>query len=290
MNMRNLLTLIALIAATGIFFPANAEAQTSTATSPAPAANSQTSSGTAATPKPKTATGAAKAGTTAAAPLLLKTDKDKQSYAIGVNIAKTMKKDGVEVNTVVVARAMRDVLNGAKVQMTDEEMEATLKALAADLKGKQDAKLAAVGAANKTAGEAFLAANKSKEGVVALPSGLQYKILKAGSGPKPAATDSVVCNYKGTLLDGKEFDSSYKRGQPVTFPVAGVIKGWTEALQLMPVGSKWELFIPAELAYKDRQMGPDITPGSTLEFEVELLSIAPKTDPQAAPAAAAPKQ
>lgn len=288
--MRNLLTPIALIVATGIIFSANAEAQTSTATSPAPAANSQTSSGTAATPKPKTATGAAKTGTTAAAPLLLKTDKDKQSYAIGVNIAKTMKKDGVEVNTIIVARAMRDVLNGAKVQMTDEEMEATLKALAANLKGKQDAKLAAVGAANKTAGEAFLAANKSKEGVVALPSGLQYKILKAGSGPKPAATDSVVCNYKGTLLDGKEFDSSYKRGQPVTFPVAGVIKGWTEALQLMPVGSKWELFIPAELAYKDRQMGPDITPGSTLVFEVELISIAPKTDPQAAPAAAAPKQ
>ena len=256
MNMRNLLTSIALIVATGMIFSANAEAQTSTATSPAPAANSQSSSGTAATPKPKTATGTAKTGTTAAAPLLLKTDKDKQSYAIGVNIAKTMKKDGVEVNTVVVARAMRDVLNGAKVQMTDEEMEATLKALAANLKGKQDAKLAAVGAVNKTAGEAFLAANKSKEGVVALPSGLQYKILKAGSGPKPAATDSVVCNYKGTLLDGKEFDSSYKRGQPVTFPVSGVIKGWTEALQLMPVGSKVGIVHPRRTGL---QRSPDGT-------------------------------
>jgi FKBP-type peptidyl-prolyl cis-trans isomerase FklB len=288
--MRNLLTRIALIAATGMIFSANANAQTSTATSPAPAANSQTSGGATAIPKPKTATGAPKTGTAAAAPLALKTDKDKQSYAIGVNIGNTMKKDSVDVNTAIVARAMRDVLTGAKVQMTDAEIESTLKALAAQLKGKQDAKLAAIGAANKTAGDAFLAANKSKAGVVALPSGLQYKILQAGSGPKPAATDSVVCNYKGTLLDGKEFDSSYKRGQPVTFPVSGVIKGWTEALQLMPVGSKWELFVPAELAYKDRQMGPDITPGSTLLFEVELLSIAPKTDPQAAPAAAAPKQ
>ena len=126
---------------------------------------------------------------------------------------------------------------------------------------------------NKKAGDAFLAANKTKEGVVTLPSGLQYKILKEGTGPKPTPADSVVCNYRGTLIDGKEFDSSYKRGQPATFPVGQVIKGWTEALQLMPVGSKWQLFVPADLAYGDRGAGPDIGPGSTLIFEVELISI-----------------
>jgi len=126
---------------------------------------------------------------------------------------------------------------------------------------------------NKKAGDAFLAANKTKEGVVTLPSGLQYKILKEGTGPKPTPADSVVCNYRGTLIDGKEFDSSYKRGQPATFPVGQVIKGWTEALQLMSVGSKWQLFVPENLAYGDRGAGPDIGPGATLIFEVELISI-----------------
>jgi FKBP-type peptidyl-prolyl cis-trans isomerase len=138
---------------------------------------------------------------------------------------------------------------------------------------------------NKKAGEDFLAQNKTKEGVVALPDGLQYKILKAGNGPKPAPTDSVVCNYRGTLLDGTEFDSSYKRGQPATFPVSGVIKGWTEAVQLMPVGSKWQLFIPAELAYGNRGAGADIGPNATLIFEVELLSIQNKAAAQAPNAA-----
>jgi FKBP-type peptidyl-prolyl cis-trans isomerase FklB len=132
-------------------------------------------------------------------------------------------------------------------------------------------------AVNKKQGDAFLADNKSKPGVVALPSGLQYKILTAGTGPKPSSSDTVVCNYKGTLINGKEFDSSYKRGQPATFPVGGVIKGWTEALQLMPVGSKWQLYIPADLAYGDRSPSPDIAPGDMLIFEVELLSIQDKS-------------
>lgn len=135
----------------------------------------------------------------------------------------------------------------------------------------------AAGATNKKEGDAFLAANKAKEGVTTLPSGLQYKILTAGTGPKPTATDSVVCNYRGTLINGKEFDSSYKRGQPATFPVNGVIKGWTEALQLMPVGSKWQLVVPPDLAYGDRGAGADITPGATLIFEVELMSIQDKS-------------
>ncbi|HMC32030.1 MAG TPA: FKBP-type peptidyl-prolyl cis-trans isomerase, partial [Candidatus Angelobacter sp.] len=136
---------------------------------------------------------------------------------------------------------------------------------------------------NKKEGDAFLAANKTKPGVVTLPSGLQYKIVKAGTGPKPAATDTVVCNYRGTLIDGKEFDSSYKRGEPATFPVSGVIKGWTEALQLMPVGSKWELYIPPDLAYGARGAGADIGPNATLLFEVELLSIQGKEAPQGQP-------
>ena len=130
-----------------------------------------------------------------------------------------------------------------------------------------------LGETNKKAGEEYLAANKTKDGVVALPSGLQYKILTPGTGAKPTLTDSVVCNYKGTLLDNTEFDSSYKRGQPATFPVGQVIKGWTEALQLMPVGSKWQLFIPSDLAYGPRGSGPTIGPNSTLIFEVELISI-----------------
>jgi len=134
-----------------------------------------------------------------------------------------------------------------------------------------------MGAKGREEGEAFLAANKSKEGVVALPSGLQYKILKAGNGPKPAAEDTVVCQYRGTLIDGKEFDSSYKHNQPATFPVNRVIKGWTEALQLMPTGSKWQLFIPSDLGYGERGAGAEIPPDATLIFEVELVSIKPKS-------------
>jgi FKBP-type peptidyl-prolyl cis-trans isomerase len=141
---------------------------------------------------------------------------------------------------------------------------------------EEEAKLQAEGPANKTAGEAFLAANKAKEGVVTLPSGLQYKILQAGTGPKPTVDDEVICNYKGTLLNGTEFDSSYKRGQPIKISLSHVIKGWSEALQLMPVGSKWELYVPSELAYGAQAPGPPIGANATLVFEVELLSIQPK--------------
>jgi FKBP-type peptidyl-prolyl cis-trans isomerase FklB len=160
-----------------------------------------------------------------------------------------------------------------KTVMTDMEAHNTLMQAQQEAKKKIDETRQASMEPNKKAGDAFLAANKTKEGVVTLPSGLQYKILKEGTGPKPTPADSVVCNYRGTLIDGKEFDSSYKRGQPATFPVGQVIKGWTEALQLMPVGSKWQLFVPADLAYGDRGAGADIGPGSTLIFEVELISI-----------------
>jgi FKBP-type peptidyl-prolyl cis-trans isomerase FklB len=218
-------------------------------------------------------------GTTArttTAPLTLKTDKDKQSYAIGLSIGKSMKKDSVDVNTAILARGVKDALAGGKTLLTDEEARAAMTQLQADLHKKQEERIAVLGDTNKHEGETFLAANGKREGVTTLPDGLQYKILRAGDGPKPTANDSVVCNYRGTLLNNTEFDSSYKRGQPATFPVSGVIKGWTEALQLMPVGSKWQLFIPSELAYGAKGAGADIGPNSTLIFEIELISIQAK--------------
>ena len=207
--------------------------------------------------------------------LALKTQKDKASYALGMKIGSDLRKQGVNasVDPAVAARGFKDALAGTKSQLTDDEVRAALTQLQSQVREKQMAKAHEEGGAAHKAGEEFLAANKDKEGVVTLPSGMQYKILTAGSGPKPTASDTVSCNYKGTLLNGKEFDSSYKRGHPETFPVGGVIKGWTEALQLMPVGSKWQLFIPADLAYGDRGAGGDIGPGETLIFEVELLSI-----------------
>jgi FKBP-type peptidyl-prolyl cis-trans isomerase FklB len=165
------------------------------------------------------------------------------------------------------------VLAGGKTLLTDEQAQTTLTAIQNSLRKKQQDMRQQAGDTNKKEGDAFLAENKTKDGVITLPSGLQYKIVKAGDGPKPAAADSVVCNYRGTLINGTEFDSSYKRGQPATFPVGQVIKGWTEALQLMPVGSKWELYIPSDLAYGDRGAGANIGPNATLIFEVELLSI-----------------
>jgi FKBP-type peptidyl-prolyl cis-trans isomerase FklB len=159
--------------------------------------------------------------------------------------------------------------------MTDEEAKVALTTLQSELRKKQDELKEQAGAANKKEGDAFLVANKTKPGVVTLPSGLQYKVLKEGTGAKPTASDTVVCEYRGTLINGTEFDSSYKRGQPATFGVGQVIKGWTEALQLMPVGSKWQLVLPSDLAYGDKGAGADIGPNATLIFEVELLSIQP---------------
>jgi len=199
-----------------------------------------------------------------------------------------MHKDSVDIDSSILVRGLRDGLAGGKTLMTDDEVRAALTALQTDLRAKREAKLQELAATNKKEGEAFLAENKTKEGVVTLPSGLQYKILSEGTGPKPTAADSVVCNYKGTLIDNSEFDSSYKRGQPATFPVTGIIKGWSEALQLMPVGSKWQLFIPPDLAYGERGgPGGGIGPNATLIFEVELMSIQPKAEVQ--PAVPAPK-
>ena len=249
---------------------------------PAAKPQSSTQASPAQTPATKAPTGttAAKTPTKPVAktqiPLSLKTDKDKASYAIGMFWGGQLHRQSTEVDTAILMRGLKDAMAAGKMLMTDDEMKATLTKLQNDARVKQQEMARVAGAANKKEGDAFLAANKDKEGVVTLPSGLQYKILTEGAGPKPTATDSVVCNYSGKLINGTEFDSSYKRGQPVTFPVTGVIKGWTEALQLMPVGSKWQLFIPAELAYGEPGRPPAIPPNSTLVFDVELISVQSK--------------
>jgi FKBP-type peptidyl-prolyl cis-trans isomerase len=203
----------------------------------------------------------------------LKNPKEKLSYGIGTDLGRNLKRLGVEIDGDLLIKGFKDAMSGAKPLMTDEEIGATLNALQQQIQRKAAQVAAAAGEENKKAGEAFLAQNKGKQGVVTLPSGLQYKILKAGDGKKPSASDTVECNYRGTLIDGNEFDSSYKRGQPATFGVSQVIPGWQEALQLMSVGSKWQLFVPADLAYGERGAGREIGPNATLIFEVELLAI-----------------
>lgn len=243
---------------------------------PAPSATHSSASATATKKQSATTkSGSAAKTSTAARTTTLDTDKQKQSYAIGMSFAKSLQRQSVDVDPNVVSQALHDTFAG-KTLLTDEQAQATLAALQTQMRAKMEAKMQEAGKKNKEAGEAFLAANKTKEGVVTLPSGLQYKIVKQGTGPKPTAADTVVCNYRGTLIDGTEFDSSEKHGGPATFPVGRVIKGWTEALQLMPVGSKWQLFVPADLAYGERGPGPEIGPNSTLVFDVELVSIQPQ--------------
>jgi len=210
----------------------------------------------------------------------LKDSKDKVSYSIGLNIGFNLKKQNVSINPDTFVLGLKDALAG-KPQMTDEQVKETMTAFEKEMIDKQKA----AGVKNGADGEKFLAENKKKEGVKATASGLQYKVVKEGTGAQPKEKDTVMANYRGTLIDGTEFDSSYKRGQPATFPVSGVIKGWTEALQMMKVGSKYQLFIPAKLAYGERAIGPDIGPNSTLIFEVELLDVKPAagTNPSSSP-------
>ncbi len=197
---------------------------------------------------------------------------------IGTGYSQGLKKQSVEVDWNLVSQGMKDAAAGRKTLLTEDQAKSVLNEVQTEIHKQQQEKTQEAAAKNKTAGEAFLAANKSKEGVVTLPSGLQYKILTAGTGPKPTAADSVSCNYRGTFVNGTEFDSSYKRGQPTTFEVDHVIKGWTDALQLMPVGSKWQLFIPSDLAYGEHgEPRGGIEPNETLVFEVELISIVDKT-------------
>jgi FKBP-type peptidyl-prolyl cis-trans isomerase FklB len=269
--MQKSLPIVIQLLAAGMMLLGNAPAQTPAATT------SQSTPPASTTPKPKTSTSTAKKTTPstarAAAPVVLKTQREKESYAMGMNLGTGLHRQGMTLDPALLARGLKDAQSGAKTAMTEDEARAAMAQLQTDVRAKLDAKAKEEGAVNRKEGDAFLAANKTKEGVVTLPSGLQYKILKEGTGPKPAATDTVTCNYSGKLLNGTEFDSSYKRGQPASFPLTGVIKGWTEALQLMPVGSKWQLFIPADLAYGDHPPSREIAPGSTLVFEVELLSI-----------------
>jgi FKBP-type peptidyl-prolyl cis-trans isomerase FklB len=219
----------------------------------------------------------------------LKDQKDKASYSIGYDIGSTFKKQNIDLNMDALMSGMKEGLAGKEGMLSKEEREKTLEAFQKEMMEKQVAASKEAATKNAAEGEKFLAENKNKEGVKTTASGLQYKVLKEGSGPSPKETDTVVTNYKGTLLDGTEFDSSYKRNEPATFPVNRVIKGWTEALQLMKPGAKYQLFIPAALAYGERGAGRDIGPNSTLIFEVELVSIkAPEPAATIAPGAAAP--
>jgi len=206
----------------------------------------------------------------------LKSQKDRVSYAIGVQVVRDLQRQEIEVDPDIVTKGLRDALSGEKLLMREDELRATIIGFQQDARQKQARAATLAAENNMKAGAAFLAENKNNEGVVTLPSGLQYKILKAGDGKKPTVDDTVVCHYKGTLIAGTEFDSSYRRNRPATFAVNGVIKGWTEALQLMPVGSRWQLFIPPELAYGERGTGSSIGPNATLIFEVELISIQDK--------------
>jgi FKBP-type peptidyl-prolyl cis-trans isomerase FklB len=274
---------IQLLAAGMMLLGQSPAQQTPAATSNPPASKQSASdqkSGQASTTAKKPGTGTATKKTTsstAAAPLALKTDKDKQSYAMGMNLGMGLHRQGLTLDPALVARGMKDAMSGSKTALTEDEARAAITQLQNNVRSKMEAQAKEAGTENRKAGDTFLAANKGKDGVVTLPSGLQYKVITQGTGPKPTASDTVSCNYRGTLIDGKEFDSSYKRGQPASFPVGGVIKGWTEALQLMAVGSKWQLFIPPDLAYGDNPpRGSDIAPGSTLVFEVELLKIEEK--------------
>jgi FKBP-type peptidyl-prolyl cis-trans isomerase FklB len=203
---------------------------------------------------------------------VLKNEKDKVSYSIGLNIGSNLKSQSVDINLDVFMKGVKDAISGGKLLMTEKEIQETMTVFQKELTTKQAELAKKLTETNKKEGEAFLAANKGKDGVKTTASGLQYKIIKDGNGQMPKATDTVTVNYLGTLIDGTEFDSSYKRGEPATFPLNGVIPGWTEALQLMKVGSKWQLFLPAAIAYGERGAGR-IGPNATLIFEVELLSI-----------------
>jgi FKBP-type peptidyl-prolyl cis-trans isomerase FklB len=214
----------------------------------------------------------------------LKDQKDKVSYSIGMQIGFNLSRQNVQVNADVLSAGIKDAIAG-KPQLTPDQVKEIMAAFEKDMEQKQKA----AGEKNAAEGTKFLEENKKKEGVKATASGLQYKAIKEGAGAQPKATDTVTVNYRGTTISGTEFDSSYKRGQPATFPLNGVIKGWTEALQLMKVGSKYQLFIPPTLAYGERAVGPEIPPNSTLIFEVELLDVKPPQSSTSPAAAVSPK-
>ena len=208
----------------------------------------------------------------AAEKLELKNQKDKESYSLGYQFGQSLKAQGLEINLEVYNSAIQDALSGSEPSLSQEEMQKTVLELQQRVVAARQKELKEKAEKNLSESKAFMEENKKKEGVKTLPSGLQYKILTEGSGKTPKAADNVTVNYKGTLINGSEFDSSYKRGKPATFQVDKVIRGWTEALQLMKEGSKWQLFIPPQLGYGERGAGP-VPPNSTLIFEVELISV-----------------
>jgi FKBP-type peptidyl-prolyl cis-trans isomerase FklB len=211
----------------------------------------------------------------------LTTDKDKLSYAIGMDLGENFKAQSIDINPVILANGIKDAIAGTPALMTAAQREETMMKFQKEFRAKQETEMKQAAEKNKQAGEAFLAANKSKAGVVTLPSGLQYKIVEAGTGAMPTAKDVVAVEYEGTLINGKVFDSSAKQGKPVTFTVGDVIPGWQEALKLMKVGARWELVIPANLAYGERGVGEAIGPNEVLVFKVKLVSVEPKKDQKA---------
>jgi FKBP-type peptidyl-prolyl cis-trans isomerase FklB len=238
---------------------------------------------------PATAPGQAPAGQAPAAKAPaaaspFKTQKEKLSYAIGMEMGKGVKSQGLDVDPAIMTQGLNDAISGGKSLMSEDELRQVISSLQQEIRQKQMQAQEAAAAENKAKGDAFLAEHGKKEGVVVLPDGLQYKILAAGQGKKPAETDTVLCNYKGSFLDGTEFDSSAKAGKPVPFEVKNVIPGFKEVLQLMPVGSKWQVVVPSNLAYGERGAGGVIGPNSTLVFEIELVSIqaTPETPQQPA--------
>jgi FKBP-type peptidyl-prolyl cis-trans isomerase FklB len=198
--------------------------------------------------------------------------KEKVSYSIGMDIGNNLKRQSIDVDPDLLARGIRDAMSGGETLLTGEEMKETLTAFQQELVARAKEQSRQLAEKNKKEGEAYLAENGKKEGVVTLPSGLQYKVIRSGDGPSPKETDTVETHYRGTFIDGTEFDSSYKRGQTAVFPVNGVIAGWTEALQRMKVGDKWQISLPPQLAYGERGAGP-IGPNATLVFDIELISV-----------------
>lgn len=206
----------------------------------------------------------------------LKNQKEKISYIIGMDIGRNFKKQAIDIDPDILAQGIKDGISGGKALLSEQEVRETLSVFQKEMMAKQAELAKKLGEKNKKEGEAFLAENQKKEGVKTLPSGLQYKVIQAGTGKKPKLNDEVTAHYRGTLIDGTQFDSSYGRGKPEKLPVNGVIAGWTEALQLMQEGAKWQLFVPPNLAYGERGAGRDIGPNATLIFEIELISIQEK--------------
>jgi FKBP-type peptidyl-prolyl cis-trans isomerase FklB len=203
----------------------------------------------------------------------LATDVDKLSYSIGTDLGKNFKRQGIEINPAMMAKGLQDGLSGGTLLLTEDQMKEVLNKFQRELMTKRTAEFSKKADENKAKGEDFLKDNKQKQGIVTLPSGLQYKIITEGKGEKPGKEDTVTVEYTGKLINGEVFDSSERTGKPATFKLSQVIPGWTEALQLMPVGSTWEVYVPANLAYGDKSVGGPIGPNETLIFNIHLISV-----------------